>query len=92
VNGNKVRIVARMNPAITHGTRKEEERFYYNKDTDMFVCPAGHLATYKRVQGKKVDKCNQSMTYYFDIEKCKVCPLKDAATNRKPKAGRIRSQ
>ncbi|WP_421943238.1 IS1182 family transposase [Pedobacter sp.] len=77
LNGNKVKIVARMNPAITHGTRKEEEKFDYNKDADMFVCPAGHLAMYKRVQGKKVDKSNQSMTYYFDTEKCKVCPLRD---------------
>lgn len=77
LNGNKVKIVARMNPAITHGTRKEEEKFDYNKDADMFVCPAGNLAMYKRVQGKKVDRKNQVMTYYFDIEKCKVCPLRD---------------
>lgn len=41
LNGNKIKIVARMNPAITHGTRKEEEKFDYNKDADMFVCPAG---------------------------------------------------
>ena len=27
LNGNKIKIVARMNPAITHGTRKEEEKF-----------------------------------------------------------------
>ena len=77
LNGNKVKIVARMNPAITHGTRKEEEKFDYNKDADMFVCPAGHLAMYKRVQGKKVDRKNQVLTYYFDTEKCKVCPLRD---------------
>ena len=51
--GNKIKIVARINPAITHGTRKEEEKFDYNKDADMFVCPAGHLAMYKRVQGKR---------------------------------------
>ena len=76
VNGNKVRIVAKMNPTITYGTRKEEEKFDYNKDADMFVCPAGHLAMYKQVQGKKVDKSNQLMTYYFNIEKCKVCPLR----------------
>lgn len=77
LNGNKIRIVARMNPAITHGARKEEEKFDYNKDADMFVCPAGHLAMYKRVQGKKINRYNQSMVYYFDVEKCKRCPLRD---------------
>ena len=86
LNGNKIKIVARMNPAITHGTRKEEEKFDYNKDADMFVCPAGHLAMYKRVQGKKVDKSNQVMTYYFDIEKCKVCPLKDGCYKAEAKS------
>jgi transposase len=75
--GNKIRIVAKMNPAITHGARKEEEKFDYNKDADMFVCPAGHLAIYKRVQGKKIHRCNQAMTYYFDVEKCRVCPLRE---------------
>ena len=86
LNGNKIKIVARMNPAITHGTRKEEEKFDYNKDADMFVCFAGHLAMYKRVQGKKVDKSNQVMTYYFDIEKCKVCPLKDGCYKAEAKS------
>lgn len=75
--GNRIKIVARINPAITNGTRKEEEKFDYNKDADMFVCPAGHLAIYKRVQGKKIHRCNQTMTYYFDVDKCKVCPLRD---------------
>lgn len=76
-DGNKISIVAKMNPAITHGARKEEEKFDYNKDADMFVCPAGHLAIFKRVQGKKTHRCNQTMTYYFDVEKCRVCPLRE---------------
>lgn len=75
--GNKIKIVARINPTITHGARKDEEKFDYNKDADLFVCPAGHLAMYKKVQGKKIHRCNQTMTYYFDVEKCRVCPLRD---------------
>lgn len=43
----------------------------------MFVCPGGHLATRKARQGKKNDGTNQTDKYYFDVEKCKVCPLKD---------------
>ena len=72
-----IKIVAKINPSITHGSRKEEDKFDYNKDADMFVCPAGHLAIRKARQGKKNVGKNQSYTYYFDIEKCKTCPLKD---------------
>jgi len=64
----------------------KRKKFDYNKDADMFVCPAGHLAIYKRVQGKKVDRKNQAMTYYFDIEKCKVCPLKDGCYKAEAKS------
>jgi len=72
-----IKIVAKMNPSITQGFRKDEDKFDYNKDADMFVCPAGHLAARKARQGKKNIGKNQSYTYYFDIEKCKTCPLKD---------------
>ncbi len=37
-----IRIVARLTPSITQGTRKDEKMFDYNKDAGMFVCPAGH--------------------------------------------------
>ncbi len=65
-----------MNPSIAQGFRKDEDRFDYNKDADMFVCPAGHLAIRKARQGKKNIGENQMDTYYFDVEKCKTCPLK----------------
>lgn len=72
-----IKIVAKLNPSITQGFRKEEDKFDYNKDADMFVCPAGHLAIRKARQGKKNRGKNQALTYYFDVEKCKTCPLKD---------------
>jgi hypothetical protein len=43
----------------------------------MFVCPAGHIAIRKGRQGKKNIGQNQVNTYYFDVEKCKSCPLKN---------------
>ena len=76
-DGQNIKIVAKLNPSITQGFRKDEDRFDYNKDADMFVCPAGHLAIRKARQGKKEDGTNQVDTYYFDVEKCKVCPLRD---------------
>lgn len=72
-----IKIVAKLNPSITQGFRKDEERFGYNKDADMFVCPAGHLAIRKARQGKKNRGKNQALTYYFDVEKCKTCPLRE---------------
>ena len=72
-----IKIVAKLNPSITQGFRKDQDMFDYNKDADMFVCPAGHLAIRKARQGKKEDGINQVDTYYFDVEKCRVCPLKE---------------
>lgn len=75
-SGQNIKAVAKLNPSITQGFRKDEDKFDYNKDADMFVCPAGHLAIRKAKQGKKNAGKNQVDTYYFDVEKCRSCPLK----------------
>lgn len=72
-----IKVVAKLNPSITQGFRKQEDKFDYNKDANRFVCPAGHMAIRKAVQCKKNIGENQVDTYYFDVEKCKTCPLKD---------------
>lgn len=72
-----IKIVAKLTPAISQGARKEEDKFDYNKDAGMFVCPAGHLAIRKAREGKKNVGKNQSYLYFFDVEKCKICPLRD---------------
>jgi transposase len=71
-----IKVVAKLNPSITQGFRKKEDEFDYNKDADMFVCPAGHMAIRRARQGKKNVGKNPVVTYYFDVEKCKNCPLK----------------
>lgn len=76
-NEQNIQLVAKLNPSITQGFRKDEDKFDYNKDADMFVCPAGHLAIRKARQGKKNVGENQVDTYYFDVEKCKTCPFKE---------------
>jgi hypothetical protein len=75
--GQDIKVVAKLNPSITQGFRKDEDKFDYNKDAGMFVCPAGHLAIKKARGGKKNDGKNQVDTYYFDVEKCKTCPLRE---------------
>lgn len=76
-NGQNIKIAAKLNPSITQGLRKDEDKFDYNKDADMFICPAGHMAIRKARQGKKNVGENQVDTYYFDIEKCRSCPLNE---------------
>lgn len=71
-----IKIVAKINASISQGFRKNEDKFDYNKDADMFVCPAGHLAIRKARQGKKNVGQSQVHMYYFDVEKCKICPLR----------------
>ena len=52
-------------------------QFEFNKDAGMYVCKAGHIAIRKARTGKKAVGKNQRDKYYFDIEKCKVCPFKE---------------
>jgi hypothetical protein len=75
--GQEIKVVAKLNPSITQGFRKQENTFDYNKDAGMFVCPGGHMAIRKARQGKKDDNTNQVDTYYFDVEKCKTCALQN---------------
>ncbi len=72
----KFELVSKLLPSISQGFRKEEDKFDYNKDAGMFVCPAGHMAIRRAGQGKKKDTSNQSYTYYFDIEKCRICSVR----------------
>lgn len=72
-----IKLYSKLNPVISNGTRAPEEEWTYNKDAAMFVCPNGHLAIRKAVQGKKNQGENQRIVYYFDIKKCQSCPLKE---------------
>lgn len=70
-------LISKLNPIITQGTRTKEDEFEFNKDAGMYVCEAGHMAVRKARQGKKGGGCNQADTYYFDVEQCKCCPVRE---------------
>ena len=70
-------LVAKLHPVISNGFRKEEDKFDFNKDAGMFVCPAGHMAVRKARCGKKNGQWNQTWTYYFDVDKCRTCSHRD---------------
>ena len=75
---NNMHLSARLSSAID-GNRTNKLPFEYNKDADLYVCPAGHLAKRKEKNNRKDGKRlrNSSITYYFDVDKCKVCPLRE---------------
>jgi len=57
--------------------RFKADGFEYNKDSDMIVCPAGHLAIEKKVKYPKSENGSQQTTFYFDKKICSVCILKE---------------
>lgn len=75
-NEKGIKNVSKLSEQVLHGGRKEEDKFEFNKDAGMYVCPAGHMANRKAKQGSNKNG-NQVECYYFDVEKCKHCPLKD---------------
>lgn len=46
-NDKDIAIISKLNPVISNGNRHYENDFTYNKDADMMVCPAGHMAIRK---------------------------------------------
>lgn len=77
---NNIKIVSKLNQYVYNGNpyRSRCKGFTYNKDAGMYVCRAGHMAIRKVRNGGKKDKEKaQQTTFFFDIEKCKVCPLKE---------------
>ena len=73
----QIKLISKLHPLVSCGTRRKEDEFQFNKDAGMYVCPAGHMAIRKARQGKKVQNKNQATTYYFDINKCKYCSRRE---------------
>jgi len=77
--GKNFKLYSRLSRTVSKGNKRKVEGFYYNKDAGMYVCPEGHMAFKKATSGKKKHKTQGKTmveTYHFDIEKCKICPLK----------------
>ena len=77
--GDNFKLYSKLSRTVSEGNKRKVEGFFYNKDAGMYVCPEGHMATRKTTSGKKkhiVEGKTMVETYHFDIEKCKICPLK----------------
>ena len=73
-----IKLAAPLNPVV-NGNGQHKLNFEYNKDADLYVCPAGHMALYKERRNRINDNRhrNAKFIYFFDVDKCKVCPLRD---------------
>jgi transposase len=71
-----IQPIVPLNP-IVHSGGMKQEGFTYNKDADFVICPTGEHSIRKAVQGKKKSGRSRSLVFYFDVEKCKTCPLRE---------------
>ena len=78
-NENDIKLVSKLSNAVLNGNnnRKTKLEFYYNKDAKLYVCPNGEMAIRKEVHDKKTSDSSTYETYYFNVNKCMNCPLKD---------------
>lgn len=81
-NENDIKLVSNLSNCVSGNDklRKTDLEFTYNKDAKMYVCPNGELAFRKAQHGKKKIHGEDEalyVTYYFDVNKCKNCPLKE---------------
>ena len=66
----KISVVSKVNALVREG--RSDDRFTFNKDAGMYVCPAGHMAIRKYVTKDKMVE-----VYQFDVRKCVVCKMRE---------------
>ncbi|WP_417900042.1 IS1182 family transposase [Bacillus haimaensis] len=71
-----IKLVAKLHPVITNGTREKEDGFVFNKDANRFTCPAGHLSKTSGLIKKRGTNRNDQLKYFWNVEVCKACPIR----------------
>jgi len=74
-NENEMNLVSKLNVIISGDVRRVRNVFEFNKDAGKFVCPAGHHSTKRKK--KKSKEGNTVHEYHFNVNKCKVCPMRE---------------
>jgi len=78
---HNIAMITPLHPSVYNGqeSMRKCHGFSFNKDAGMYVCTAGHMAFSKTHNGGKKQKgeTRRVVTYYFDVEKCKNCPLRN---------------
>jgi Transposase and inactivated derivatives len=75
---DKIQPTIKLNAMFLYGLQDEQrDQFIYHKDSETVECPAGHHSIRRARMGKKNGNECQRMTYFFDVDKCKTCPLQE---------------
>jgi transposase len=80
VKQENIRLISKLSKTVTHGSRKKGIKFEFNKDAGMYVCKAGHMSFRKgnsRSNKHAKDGKGNVEKYYFDVEVCKRCPIRE---------------
>lgn len=72
-----IKLYSRLSKSVTHEPANKIQGFEYNKDADMYVCPAGHMSKKKKYNKKGKSNENPQMRYYFDVGICRNCPKRE---------------
>lgn len=79
---NGIHLDAKLSKTVTHveSNRTNPNTFEFNKDAGMYVCQAGHMSikkTSRRPNKHAQDGTGNSESYFFTVEYCQVCPLRE---------------
>ena len=75
---NGIKMISKLNPIVSNTIDKKETGFIYNKDAGTYQCPAGNLSIRAARSSRKAEgNKNPRISYFFDVEMCKSCSLKD---------------
>jgi transposase len=71
----QIQPIVSLNPIVHNGCERNKG-FEYNKDADVMICPAGEPSIHSRIQKSQTGHSDQ-LLYFFDVEKCRNCPLRE---------------
>ncbi len=70
-----INLVSSLNTIITGSQNTDRDGFIFNKDSNGYICPNGeHSIRINRKNGKN-EGDGEIFTFFFDVDKCKTCPL-----------------
>lgn len=76
----EINLISKLSKTVSHGNRINENKFEFNKDAGMYVCEAGHMSIKKtstRPKKHLQDGQGTVESYFFDVEKCKHCTIRE---------------
>lgn len=65
IKEKNIKLVVKLNSAITQGARAKEDEFEFNKDAGMYVCKSDYMAFRKAKKSRRNQGDNPHISYFF---------------------------